>query len=45
MGFIEPATVVDHQVPHRGDERLFWDERNWRPRCKAHHDQKTGAGL
>ncbi len=23
-----PAQVVDHIRPHRGDTRLFWDERN-----------------
>ena len=36
------ATVVDHVVPHRGDERLFWDRSNWRPLCKRCHDKKTG---
>ncbi len=35
------ATVVDHVVPHRGDERLFWDQSNWRALCKHCHDQKT----
>lgn len=35
------ATVVDHIVPHRGDERLFWDESNWQPLCKPCHDKKT----
>lgn len=28
-GRLERATVVDHIVPHRGDQRLFWDESNW----------------
>jgi 5-methylcytosine-specific restriction protein A len=32
------ATVVDHKVPHRGDQALFWDEGNWQPLCKPHHD-------
>lgn len=36
------ATVVDHIVPHRGDQKLFWDESNWQPLCKRCHDQKTG---
>ena len=40
-----PATVVDHILPHRGDKRLFWDESNWQPLCKACHDGKTGRGL
>ena len=44
-GKIVPATVVDHIVPHRGDQRLFWDEQNWQPLCKACHDRKTGSGL
>jgi 5-methylcytosine-specific restriction endonuclease McrA len=37
------ATVVDHVVPHQGDEDLFWDERNWQPLCKFHHDHKTAT--
>jgi 5-methylcytosine-specific restriction enzyme A len=41
-GCIEPSTVVDHVVPHRGDEKLFWDTRNWAPSCKRCHDSKTG---
>ena len=36
------ATVVDHIQPHRGDTKLFWDESNWQPLCKACHDRKTG---
>ena len=40
-GFIEPSTTVDHIVPHRGDQKLFWDERNWAPACKPCHDRKT----
>ena len=35
------ATVVDHIVPHRGDQVLFWDKTNWEPLCKKHHDIKT----
>ena len=44
-GFIIPAMVVDHIIPHRGDQKLFWDEQNWQPLCKSCHDQKTGSGL
>lgn len=36
------ATVVDHVVPHRGDQKLFWDQNNWQPLCKPCHDKKTG---
>jgi 5-methylcytosine-specific restriction protein A len=35
------ATVVDHVIPHKGDERVFWDEANWQPLCGYHHGQKT----
>jgi 5-methylcytosine-specific restriction protein A len=34
--------VVDHIVPHRGREQLFWDESNWQALCKPCHDKKTG---
>ena len=44
-GKLTPATVVDHIIPHRGDKRLFWDEANWQPLCKKHHDRKTGLGM
>lgn len=40
-GKLTSATVVDHIQPHRGDEALFWDERNWQPLCKKCHDRKT----
>lgn len=32
------ASVVDHIVPHKGDEILFWDSANWQPLCRACHD-------
>ena len=41
------ATVVDHIVPHRGDQDLFWSEANWQPLCAAHHSadkQRAEAG-
>ena len=41
-GRYRKATVVDHIVPHRGDQKLFWDRANWRALCKQHHDIKTG---
>lgn len=40
-GRITTATVVDHIKPHRGDQKLFWDESNWQPLCKPCHDRKT----
>lgn len=38
VGRVSPATVVDHIVPHKGNERLFWDRANWQPCCGWHHD-------
>ena len=35
------ATDVDHIVPHRGDQKLFWDQSNWQPLCHKHHSIKT----
>lgn len=38
-GCSEPATVVDHIIPHRGDQKLFWDsESNWAGLCAHHHN-------
>ena len=38
---VRPATVVDHIIPHRGDQKLFWDQNNWQSLCKSCHDKKT----
>lgn len=38
QGWVEAATVVDHIIPHKGDQALFWDRSNWQSLCKAHHD-------
>ncbi|WP_460274261.1 HNH endonuclease signature motif containing protein [Celeribacter sp. ULVN23_4] len=35
-----PATVVDHIIPHKGDDRLFWDKTNWQALCKPCHDRQ-----
>ena len=43
VGKIEPATVVDHIKPHRGDKALFWDVDNWQALCKPCHDNKTAT--
>lgn len=40
-GRLTPANVTDHVIPHKGDERLFWDERNHQSLCKRCHDSKT----
>ncbi|WP_158963925.1 HNH endonuclease signature motif containing protein [Chachezhania sediminis] len=41
LGVIEPATDVDHIVPHKGDRRRFWDRSNWQPLCHRCHSRKT----
>lgn len=37
----EPATDVDHIVPHKGDMVLFWDSSNWQSLCHKCHSKKT----
>ena len=40
-GRVTPATVVDHIIPHRGDQVLFWDPTNHQAMSKRCHDRKT----
>ena len=40
-GDITVATVVDHIIPHKGDQELFWDWENHQALCEFHHNQKT----
>ncbi len=35
------ATDVDHIIPHRGDPKLFWDQKNWQALCHSCHSKKT----
>ncbi|MFT3664632.1 HNH endonuclease signature motif containing protein [Piscinibacter sp.] len=37
-GVVRQATVVDHRVPHKGDQTLFWDRANWQSLCQPCHD-------
>ena len=37
------SPVVDHKVPHRGDETLFWDPANLHAVSKAFHDGEKQA--
>lgn len=37
-GRAEPATILDHKVPHKGDKKKFYDQSNWQGLCKPHHD-------
>jgi len=38
VGRTAAAVVVDHTMPHRGDQKLFWERANRQPSCKWHHD-------
>ena len=40
-GRVTPTFAVDHIVPHRGDQRLFWDVSNWQALCEEHHNAKS----
>ena len=40
MEVVEPATVVHHKVPHKGDETLFW-QGPFESLCKPHHDSEA----
>ena len=42
-GEVKAADVVDHIVPHKGNQSLFWDQSNWQPLCKRDHDVKTAT--
>src|SRR5262245_44415317 len=32
------ADVVDHVIPHCGDQQLFWSQSNWQSTCRWHHN-------
>ena len=38
LGRVTAASVVDHIVPHKGRETLFWDTTNWQSLCQPCHD-------
>lgn len=40
-GKVEPATVVDHIIAHKGDLARFWDTTNLQSLCTSCHDRKT----
>jgi 5-methylcytosine-specific restriction endonuclease McrA len=35
------AIQVDHIIPHRGDQELFWDRSNWQPLCRSCGAEKS----
>lgn len=37
------SAVVHHKIPHRGDERLFWDINNLESVAKSWHDSEAQA--
>lgn len=37
-GLVVAAELVDHVVPHKGDQSLFWDVSKWQAACRWHHD-------
>ena len=46
-GLVVEATVVDHIIPHEGDQALFWDKTNWQSLCAPCHSgtkQRQEAG-
>lgn len=45
-GWITVAFQTDHVVPHKGDQRLFWDrDGNWQALCQSCGAIKSGAGF
>ena len=40
-GRVRPTQEVDHIKPHRGCDKLFWNEKNWQALCKRCHSRKT----
>ena len=40
-GLVVAATTVDHRIPHRGNEALFFDEGNLDSLCASCHSSKT----
>lgn len=35
---ITAASLVDHLIPHRGDQAVFWNKADWISSCKPCHD-------
>lgn len=41
LGLVVSATDVDHIVPHEGDQKKFWNRKNWQSLCHPCHSRKT----
>lgn len=39
----QPAEVVDHIVPHKGNRALMWNRSNWQPMTRACNSRKAAA--
>jgi 5-methylcytosine-specific restriction protein A len=44
QGLLTAATCVDHVIPHRGNQELFWEALNWEALCAPCHSAKTARG-
>lgn len=40
-GIVTLATDLDHIIPHNGDMKVFWDNKNWQGLCHEDHSRKT----
>lgn len=38
------ATEVHHTIKPKGDKKIFWNSKLWRPLCKPCHSHRTGKG-
>ncbi len=41
QGRVRAGVLVDHIVPHKGNQELFWNTTNWQSLCRTCHDEKT----
>jgi 5-methylcytosine-specific restriction enzyme A len=41
QGRVTEATTIDHVIPHKGNEELFWDVSNWESCCASCHSIRT----
>ncbi len=37
--------AVDHKIPHRGDEELFWRHSNHQGLCQSDHNRKSQSEI
>ena len=40
---VTAGTTVDHVIPHKGNQELFWNESNWQTLCTSCHSKKTAT--